>query len=133
MESSSRFATYVAFRLFRTAIFVSIIGHAFFTGAILYLAVALQTVDIFLNYFLIIHVSLALFFGRRFSNHQTNKSISQLGVLRSGCGHGRVVRFFREFFIPDRSAVILDFPLESIKKINSFGWDNRSLVCRGLT
>ena len=62
MESSSRFATYVAFGLFRTAIFVSIIGHAFFIGAILYLAVALETVDIFLNYFLIIHVSLALFF-----------------------------------------------------------------------
>ena len=133
MESSSRFATYVAFGLFRTAIFVSIIGHAFFIGAILYLAVALETVDIFLNYFLIIHVSLALFFGRRFSNHQTNKTISQLGVLRSGCGHGRVIRFFREFFIPDCSAVILGFSLESIKKINSFGWDNRSLVCRGLT
>ena len=133
MVSSSRFATYVAFGLFRTAIFVSIIGHAFFTGAILYLAVALETVDIFLNYFLIIHASLALFFGRRFSNHQTNKSISQLGVLRSGCGHGRVIRFFREFFIPDRSAVILGFPLQSIKKINSFGWDNRSLVCGGLT
>ena len=132
MESSSRFATYVAFGLFRTAIFVSIIGHAFFIGAILYLAVALETVDIFLNYFLIIHVSLALFFGRRFSNHQTNKSISQLGVLRSGCGHGRVIRFFREFFIPDRSAVILGFPLQSNKKINSFGCDNRSLVCRGL-
>ena len=61
MESSSRFATYVAFGLFCTAIFVSIIGHAFFIGAILYLAVALETVDIFLNYFLIIHVSLALF------------------------------------------------------------------------
>ena len=28
----------------------------FFIGAILYLAVALETVDIFLNYFLIIHV-----------------------------------------------------------------------------
>ena len=117
MESSSRFATYVAFGLFRTAIFVSIIGHAFFIGAILYLAVAIETVDIFLNYFLIIHVSLALFFGRRFSNHQTNKTISQLGVLRSGCGHGRVIRFFREFFIPDRSAVILSCPLESLKKL----------------
>ena len=117
MESSSRFATYVAFGLFRTAIFVSIIGHAFFIGAILYLAVALETVDIFLNYFLIIHVSLALFFGRRFSNHQTNKTISQLGVLRSGCGHGRVIRFFREFFIPDRSAVILSYPHESLKKL----------------
>ena len=117
MESSSRFATYVAFGLFRTAIFVSIIGHAFFTGAILYLAVALETVDIFLNYFLIIHVSLALFFGRRFSNHQTNKTISQLGVLRSGCGHGRVIRIFWEFFIPDRSAVILSYPHESLKKL----------------
>ena len=63
MESSSRFATYVAFGLFRTAIFVSIIGHAFFIGAILYLAVALKTVDIFLNYFLIIHVHMALFFA----------------------------------------------------------------------
>ena len=134
MESSSRFATYVAFGLFSTAIFVFIIGHAFFIGAILYLAEALETVDIFLDYFLVIDVSFDAFFvGRRFSNHQTNKSISQLGVLRSGCGHGRVIRFFREFFIPDRSAVILGFPLESIKKINSFGWDNRSLVCRGLT
>ena len=68
MESSSRFATYVAFGLFRTAIFVSIIGHAFFTGAILYLAVALETVDIFLNYFLIIHVHLALFLADVFPN-----------------------------------------------------------------
>ena len=56
VESSSRFATYVAFGLFRTAIFVSIIGYAFFTGAILYLAVAFETVDIFLNYFFKIHV-----------------------------------------------------------------------------
>ena len=133
MESSSRFATYVAFGLFRTAIFVSLIGHAFFTGAILYLAVALETVDIFLNYFLIIHVSLALFFGRRFSNHQINNLISQLGVLRSGCCHGLVIRFFREFFIPDRSPVILGFPYKSIKKVNPFVWGNRSLVCRGLT
>ena len=102
VESSSRFATYVAFGLFSTVIFVFIIGHA-------------------------------LFVGRHFSNHQTNKSISQLGVLRSGRGHGRVIRFFREFFIPDRSAVILGFPHERIKKINPFEWGSRSLVCRGLT
>ena len=134
VESSSQFATYVAFGLFSTVIFVFTIGHALFLGAISYLAGALKTVDIFLDYFLVINVSLTHFFaGRRFSNHQTNKSISQLGALRSGCGHGRVIRFFREFFIPDRSAVILGFPLESIEKINSFGWDDRSLVCRGLT
>ena len=61
MESSSQFATYVAFGLFRTVIFVFTIGHAFFIGAISYLAVALKTVDIFLDYFLVIHVSLMHF------------------------------------------------------------------------
>jgi hypothetical protein len=56
VESSSRFATYVAFGLFCFAILVAKIRYAFFMGAIFYLAVALETVDIFLDYFLIIHV-----------------------------------------------------------------------------
>ena len=84
MESSSRFATYVAFGLFRTAIFVSIIGHAFFIGAILYLAVALETVDIFLNYFLIIHVSLALFFWQTFFQPSNQQVDFQLGAFDPG-------------------------------------------------
>jgi hypothetical protein len=56
VESSSRFATYVAFGLFCFAILVAKIRYAFFMGAIFYLAFALETVDIFLDYFLIIHV-----------------------------------------------------------------------------
>ena len=56
MELSSRFTTYVAFGLFCFAIFILTIRHAFFMGAILYFAVTLETVDIFLNDFLIIYV-----------------------------------------------------------------------------
>ena len=51
IESSSRFATYVAFGLFSPVILVFTIGHAFFIIAISYLAEALKTVDIFLDYF----------------------------------------------------------------------------------
>ena len=56
VESSSQFATYVAFELFSTVILVFTIGHALFIGVISYLAEALKTVDIFLDYFLVIHV-----------------------------------------------------------------------------
>ena len=55
VESSSRFATYVAFGLFCFAIFIPIIRHAFFKVAILYFAVAFETIDIFFNDFLIVH------------------------------------------------------------------------------
>ena len=61
MDSSSRFATYVAFGQFCFAIFIPIIRHAFFIGAILYLAVTLETFDIFLDYFLVIDVTLTHF------------------------------------------------------------------------
>ena len=61
IESSSRFATYVAFGLFCIAILIPIIGYAFFIGAILYFAVAFETIGIFLDDFLIILVHSAHF------------------------------------------------------------------------
>jgi hypothetical protein len=47
------------------AIFVAIIRHAFFKGAVLYFAIAYETIDIFLNNFLLT-ILVAFFVGRRF-------------------------------------------------------------------
>ena len=110
MESSSRFATYVAFGLFYFAIFIPIIRHAFFIGAILYLAVTLETVDIFLNDLLIIHV-----YATHFLLADVFPAVNPTGRFSSrvffDAGAVTVAQFdfFSNFFVPDGGAVILGF------------------------
>jgi hypothetical protein len=110
VESSSRFATYVAFGLFCYAILISIIRHAFFTGAILYLAVAFETVDIFLNDLMIIHVYWTHFLlADVYPAVKPTGRFSSRAFFDAGAVTVAQFDFFSNFFVPDGGAVILGF------------------------
>ena len=99
MESSSRFATYVAFGLFCFAITIPIIRRAFFIGAILYLAIAFETVDIFLNDLLIIHVYSTYFLlADVFSAVEPTGRFSSRAFFDAGAVTVAQFDFFSNFF-----------------------------------
>ena len=110
VESSSRFATYVAFGLFCFAITIPIIRRAFFIGAILYLAIAFETVDIFLNDLLIIHVySTHFLLADVFPAVKSTGRFSSRAFFDTGAVTVAQFDFFSSFFVPDGGAVILVF------------------------